>query len=399
MIVDDWATSGLATLTGHSDGLPDLSRAPVLHRAREVLDRFVTATDNRDVLTDLDAGEFLSGRAGLTGHTRNGRISAGGATRLIRAADGWFALSLARPDDVDLVPALLSGEMPDDDPWTCVERAAQQLPAADVVSRARLLGLAAAIPGEADPRPPTVESRGTATDPRELSDLLVADLSSLWAGPLCTHLLARAGATVVKVESRSRPDGARRGNRDFFDWMNGGKLSYAVDLHDDKDNVARLLSTADVVVEASRPRALQRHGLASDQLPARPGQVWVRLTAHGSSGSGADWVGFGDDAAVAGGLTAQTPTGPVFVGDAIADPLTGLEAAATVAESLARGGGLLIDTALSQVAATYAGLGVVEKPTTTPEVSTPRPPRREFLAAADLGADNAAIRAQMAGRT
>src|SRR2546425_1090972 len=32
-----------------------------------------------------------------------------------------------------------------------------------------------------------------------LDGALVVDLSSLWAGPLCAHLLANAGATVIKV--------------------------------------------------------------------------------------------------------------------------------------------------------------------------------------------------------
>ena len=41
---------------------------------------------------------------------------------------------------------------------------------------------------------------------------MVVDLSSLWAGPLVGHLLLRAGARVVKVESTTRPDGARRGS-------------------------------------------------------------------------------------------------------------------------------------------------------------------------------------------
>lgn len=48
----------------------------------------------------------------------------------------------------------------------------------------------------------------------------------MWAGPLCGQLLARAGATVVKVESPRRPDGTRAGNRAFFNWMNAQKLSY-----------------------------------------------------------------------------------------------------------------------------------------------------------------------------
>ena len=51
--------------------------------------------------------------------------------------------------------------------------------------------------------------------------------------------------------------------------------------------------------------------------------------------------------------------GPVFCGDAIADPLTGLEAASAVADSLSRGGGELIQLSMAAVAATYAALPTI----------------------------------------
>ena len=65
-------------------------------------------------------------------------------------------------------------------------------------------------------------------------------------------------------------------------------------------------------------------------------------------------MAFGDDAAVSGGLVGGTDGDPVFCGDAIADPLTGLHAALAVAESLTRGGGELIELSMAAVAATYA---------------------------------------------
>ena len=405
MIVDDWAQSGLAALTGEATGRPDLTRAPVLARARRTLATFVDITDTSsdDRLPPLDAAEFLSGRSALTGHTRNGGVSAGGASRLIEAADGWFALSLARPDDHETVPALLESDITIDT-WAAVRQAAPRKPAADWVARARLLGLAAAMPGECAPAEPIVVPRGPRTAPPAWADLLVVDLSSLWAGPLCTHLLMWAGATVVKVESRVRPDGARRGNRRFFDWMNSGKLSYAADFNEDPSCLRRLLMAADVVLEASRPRALRAHGLSADDLPARPGQVWARITGHGSTGPGADWIGFGDDAAVAGGLIAGTPTAPMFCGDAIADPLTGLETATAVATALRTGGGVGIDIALARVAATYAALGVIDlpadPPAEPPAVSPPRAPTGIDLIppAAELGADNPAVDAIVSRR-
>jgi crotonobetainyl-CoA:carnitine CoA-transferase CaiB-like acyl-CoA transferase len=176
----------------------------------------------------------------------------------------------------------------------------------------------------------------------------------MWAGPLCGQLLHRAGATVVKVESGARPDGTRAGPPAFFDWMNGGKLCCAIDF-DDHRRIRALLEAADVVIEASRPAALRSRNLAAADVAPRPGRVWVRITGHGA---GQDWAAFGDDAAVAGGLVGRGADGPVFCGDAIADPLSGLQAALSVAESLARGGGEVVDVAMAAVAATYAALPV-----------------------------------------
>nr|WP_053777904.1 CoA transferase [Gordonia sp. NB41Y] len=261
------------------------------------------------------------------------------------------------PDDVDLIPALLRHPLENTDVWPHVEAAVAESDAAEFVARARLLGLAAAVLGEVTPAPTPIRSRGTTRAHRPMGDLLVADLSSLWAGPLCGRLLADAGATVVKVEGVTRPDGTRRGNPEFFTWMNGPKLTYAADFSRDPAAVARLLQAADVVIEASRPRALARYGLDADGLAPRPGQVWLRITAHGAENEAAQWVGFGDDAAVAGGLVGHTPRGPVFCADAIADPLTGIESARLVAEALDGGGGRLIDVALSAVAARHAACG------------------------------------------
>jgi crotonobetainyl-CoA:carnitine CoA-transferase CaiB-like acyl-CoA transferase len=219
---------------------------------------------------------------------------------------------------------------------------------------------------------------------RRLSDLLVADLSSMWAGPLCGHLLAGAGATVVKVESRDRPDGTRGGDPRFFDWMNASKLSYAVDFRD--DGLRPLLEAADVVIEGSRPSALTRRGLGPGQVPGRAGRVWLRVTGYGTEGECAERVAFGDDAAVAGGLVGA---GVVFVGDAIADPLTGLAATQAVLDSLARGGGETVETALAEVAAVYATSPSIVSPRNVEPPRVPAPPSKP---AARLGADNQRVR-------
>jgi crotonobetainyl-CoA:carnitine CoA-transferase CaiB-like acyl-CoA transferase len=117
-----------------------------------------------------------------------------------------------------------------------------------------------------------------------------------------------------------------------------------------------LLDRADVVVEASRPRALEQLGADARALVARrPGTTWVSITGYGRVRDGAHKVAFGDDAAIAGGLVAFDGDGaPVFAGDAIADPATGLVAADAVLRSQARGGGELVDVAMAGVAAALA---------------------------------------------
>lgn len=375
----DWAASGLAALTGRPDGPADASRAAVLTAARQVAERWCTRTGVR-----VDAAELLAGRAGLLGLTRGGRISAGGATRLFAARDGWCALTLSRADDVAAVPALVEADETAD-PWAAVETWAARRDAAEVAERARLLGLPVGILGETSPAPTVVRATG-ARRARKYGELLVVDLSSMWAGPLCGQLLVRAGATVVKVESVARPDGTRSGDRRFFDWMNAGKLCYAADF-DRAGPLRELLSVADVVIESSRPGVLDQRGLGSSDVPARPGRVWLSVTAHGSVGDRANWVGFGDDTAVSGGLVGA---GPVFCGDAIADPLTGLQAAVEVAESLSRGGGEELEVSLAGVAARYAALPVAATDVSGCAPPVPPAPARR---AGELGEHNSRVAA------
>ena len=344
-------------------------------RAQRTAEEFTAATG-----VPIDVTESILGRAALLGLRAAGQISAGGATRLVRCADSWCAITLARPDDVAAVPALVETDTVDVDPWPLVQRWVGAQPAAQVVARAGLLGIPAAAPAEMSAAGPRVVTHGHRRPPGRRP--LVVDLSSMWAGPLCGQLLLRAGATVIKVESPRRPDGTRAGSSAFFDWMNGGKLCYSVDF-DDRAALHRLLSAADVVIEGSRPAALQRRGIGPDDVAARAGRVWVRITGYGTGQGREHRVAFGDDAAVAGGLVRYGAAGPAFVGDAIADPLTGLHAAAAVVAALARGGGELIEMSMAATAAGYAG--DLDGPQR--QARAPQPGPR----ASEVGADNAAV--------
>ncbi|SOX51701.1 CoA transferase [Mycobacterium ahvazicum] len=377
-----WGSSGLACLTGLPGGPPDFSRAEVLARAEQV----ATAVGTHLGIT-VGAATLLAGRAGLLGLRRGGRISAGGATRLLAAHDGWCALTLSRPDDIAAVPALLEADEVPADPWPMLQRWAATRLASAITERAGLLDLPAAILGEAAAMSARVARMGSVGAARDVEGLLVADLSSMWAGPLCGQLLARAGAIVVKVESPRRPDGTRAGNRAFFDWMNGEKLAYCLDFDSQADELRELLAVADIVIEGSRPAALDRRRLGPDHIAPRAGRIWLRISGYDQHPGR---PAFGDDAAVAGGLVGAAADGPVFCGDAIADPLTGLEAARAVAESLVRGGGELIQLSMAGIAAGYAALPRAVSVADCP-APPPQPPQ-SHRRAAELGADNEGVR-------
>jgi hypothetical protein len=93
---------------------------------------------------------------------------------------------------------------------------------------------------------------------------------------------------------------------------------------------------------------------AAHLVSTTPGLVWITITGHGAADDAANWVGFGDDCGVAGGLSAalREATGDTgFVGDAIADPLTGIFAALTAWERWSAGHGGRYALAMSHVAA------------------------------------------------
>src|SRR3546814_961112 len=91
-----------------------------------------------------------------------------------------------------------------------------------------------------------------------------------------------------------------------------------------------LLRGADIVIEASRPRALRQMGIdAETLLHEQPQLTWLALNGYGRGEPQEQWIAYGDDAGVAGGLTElqrRASGEAVFIGDAIADPLTGLHA-------------------------------------------------------------------------
>ncbi|HEY6793585.1 MAG TPA: CoA transferase [Kineosporiaceae bacterium] len=345
--VTAWASSGAADLAGFPDGPPlpaPGSPASTTLAALAVAQAYLGV--------GLPGVELLGERAALSAFRRNAPFSPGGAFRCLPARDGWLGLSLGRHHDREVLPALIEARIAGD-PWQAVGDWLRGVDVAVAHARAIELQLAvAAVPAlPSEPaevsRPPVEVHLG---GPRRWrSSPLVVDLTALWAGPLAARLLGLAGARVVKVESKARLDGTRFGNPAFFDVLHRGHDVVQLDFTADRSTLLALLASADVVLEASRPRALTRLGIDAAEYVAN-GTVWASITAYGRRGPGADRVGFGDDVAVEAGLHAWTPEGPVTVGDAIADPLAGVHAAAAVSMALQASRGCLLDVSMHHVA-------------------------------------------------
>ena len=287
-----------------------------------------------------------------------GLISANRACRLVRAADGWIAVNLAREEDQDIVPAWLRRE-PGPDPWASIGAEAPAREAEELVADAILLGLPAARVGEVTAKDPAApQLRLGAPMGAGRRQVRVVDLSALWAGPMCGAILAEMGAEVSKVESDRRPDPIRDTTPEFFRRLNGRKSHVRLDFTagEGRARLAAEVAAADILISSARPRAFEGLGLAPQSVfAANPSLVWVAITGYGWTGPAGERVAFGDDAAAAGGLVRWTRGGePRFLGDALADPVTGLSAAIGALTALEAGGGVIADVAMARCAAAAA---------------------------------------------
>ena len=210
----------------------------------------------------------------------------------------------------------------------------------------------------------------------------------------------------MKVESLSRPDLIRRDDPATFDLINQGKANVVVDFAEKAQKCAliELIRSADIVIESSRPRALRHLGIDAEALVREvPGLVWLSITGHGARGAPANWTGIGNDCAVAGGLSRAMAdlTGEIgYVGDAVADPLTGITAALEGWRAFRSGEARRIGFAMSAIVAMALGEDrTYDRTTLDRELrewgsSTgcpfPKVPRRRLLAPVrEIGSDTA----------
>ena len=337
-------------LTGPAAGPPAVSPAGVVRPLTALGDALASATSGLGHAVRVDPVGLLGQRAAFAGLGRSGSRSVGGYAQMLRARDGWVALSLPRPSDTEALPALVGAAVPAGD-WDEIGSRLARMASADIVEAGSALGLAVATVGATSgpEQPWSMDSQGPAR-PRG-SRPVVVDLTGLWAGPLAGGLLAEAGCRVLKVESSARPDGARRGPAGFFDLLNRRKELVSLDLPTPGavSELREMIADADLVLESSRPRVMHQWGICPDQA-VEAGTAWVSITGHGRSGLHSNRIAFGDDAAVSGGLVVPGDP-PMFVGDAIADPIAGLAAATVGAQLLSEGRAALVDVSLAGAAA------------------------------------------------
>jgi crotonobetainyl-CoA:carnitine CoA-transferase CaiB-like acyl-CoA transferase len=187
------------------------------------------------------------------------------------------------------------------------------------------------------------------SDPAEtrgpLAGLVVADCSTVLAGPLCTMLLGDLGADVIKIEPPdgdatrtwgppwvgSETDGTRTAA--YYLAVNRNKRSARVDLRTDdgKEVLRRLLGRADVVIENFRVGGFARLGFDDAELRRlNPRLVHLAISGYGTHGPDADRPGYDAVVQATGGLMSITGgpdragRGATKVGVAISDVVSGL---------------------------------------------------------------------------
>jgi crotonobetainyl-CoA:carnitine CoA-transferase CaiB-like acyl-CoA transferase len=217
----------------------------------------------------------------------------------------------------------------------------------------------------------------TPSSPGALSHIRVLDLSRILAGPWAGQTLGDLGADVIKVERPGAGDDTRawgppflkdrKGNdtRDsaYFLCANRNKKSIAVDLTLPAGQalIRKLVASCDVLIENFKVGSLKQYGLDYASLcEINPKLVYCSITGFGQTGPYADRAGYdflmqgmGGLMSITGRADGEDGAGPMKVGVALTDILTGLYATTSILAALQSrtltGVGQHIDLALLDV--------------------------------------------------
>jgi crotonobetainyl-CoA:carnitine CoA-transferase CaiB-like acyl-CoA transferase len=210
-----------------------------------------------------------------------------------------------------------------------------------------------------------------------LSHLRVLDMSRVLAGPWASQTLADLGADVIKIERPDTGDDTRawgppwiatpQGDPErqsaYFAGANRNKKSVAVNIADPRgvEIVTALATTSDIFIENFKVGGLKQYGLDYESLrKVNPGIIYCSITGFGQTGPyakrpGYDFLiqGMGGLMSITGRPDGEAGEGPLKVGVALTDILTGLYGTVGILAALAHrqktGEGQHIDASLLDV--------------------------------------------------
>jgi len=210
-----------------------------------------------------------------------------------------------------------------------------------------------------------------------LSHIRVLDLSRVLAGPWAGQILADLGAEVIKVERPGKgddtrawgppflrdPQGENTSEAAYYLSANRNKQSVTIDftLAEGQKLVRELAAKSDILIENFKVGGLAAYGLDYASLKAiNPQLIYCSITGFGQTGpyskrAGYDFMiqGLGGLMSLTGREEGQEGAGPVKVGVALTDVLTGVYSSTAILAALAhrdQGGlGQHIDMALLDV--------------------------------------------------
>lgn len=178
-----------------------------------------------------------------------------------------------------------------------------------------------------------------------MQGIRIIDVTTNASGPMATGMLADQGADVIRFETVGSGDpsrhvgGIRGGVTAYTAYMNRNKRSMAVDLKNPalRPALYRLIETADVFVQNSRPGALERAGYGyADLQRINPRLIYVSISGFGATGPAAGERVYDPVVqCVSGFATAQGAGGdPQLVRTIASDKIAALTAAQAISAAL-----------------------------------------------------------------
>jgi crotonobetainyl-CoA:carnitine CoA-transferase CaiB-like acyl-CoA transferase len=223
---------------------------------------------------------------------------------------------------------------------------------------------------------PPADHAAPRTDDRNkgiFAGLKVLEFGAGAAAPLATRYFADQGATVVKIESRQRPDFLRTLRDDgsgkldaslFFACLNPNKLSAGLNMKQPRaiGLAKQLIGWADVVIENFAPGVMQKWGLDYEAVKNEfPAVIMISTCLWGQTGPERAYPGFGGQGSALAGFNYLTgwpdrePLGPFgTITDSISPRFGAVAITAALLHRARTGRGVYID--LSQVETGIYGL-------------------------------------------